>query len=314
MPDAWDFSQARRQRADPLADVPIFTVVLAALSVIITGAAALGTSAGPLVARLGTFGLADAEEIWSGRVWGLVTTVFIHGGVLHLLFNLLWLMQLGRVLERTLPPWVYLGFVVAAAAAGSATQLLLSGQTGIGLSGVVYALFGLLWAGRGYDDSWRAVATRDNLQYMIGWGVFCVFATYFHWLGLHVANGAHAGGFLFGLCIGYLFYAPRRRWAWAAPLAVLTAACVLACAWQPWSGDWTLWKGNREFSGKRYAQAIGWYQASLRHGSDPHDLWFNISLAWNSIAREELSRKNVVGAAKAAAEAQQAAENAGPGE
>ena len=311
MPDTWDFSRSRRQ-ADPLASVPVLTYLLTALSVLITSAAALGQQGGPLIARLGTFGLADAEDIWNGRLWGLVTPVFVHGGVLHLLFDMLWLVQLGRILERTLPPAVYLGFLVAAAAVGSATEMLVSGQTGIGMSGVVYAMFGLLWAGRGYDASWRAVATRGNLQYLIAWGLFCVVGTYFHFL--NIANGAHAGGFLFGLCIGYLFYSPRRRWVWAAPLALLLTACVLACTWQPWSAEWTFWKGNKEFNRKQYARAIDWYDASLRRGADPHAAWGNISLAWSAIAADDAGRKDSAGMAHALAEEQNAAQKAGPGE
>lgn len=312
MPDTWDFSRSRRQQADPLASVPILTYLLTALSVVITGAAALGSQGGPLVARLGTFGLADAEDIWNGQVWGLVTTVFIHGGVLHLLFDMLWLVQLGRILERTLPPVVFLGFILAAAAVGSATEMLVSGTTGIGMSGVVYAMFALMWAGRGAYPVWGAVANQGNLRYLIGWGLFCVVATYLHLL--NIANGAHAGGFLFGLGIGYLFFSPRRRWVWAAPLALLVAANVLACTWQPWSAQWTFWKGNKEFDRKQYARAIDWYQASLRRGGDPHGSWYNISLAWNNIAADDQSRKDLAGEAKALTEEQNAAQKAGPGQ
>ena len=314
MPDNWDFSQPRRQQADPLAQVPILTYLLTALSVIITACSMFGSAGGPFIAKLGTFGAANAEDIWNGHIWGLVTPVFIHGSLWHLLFDMLWLVQLGRVLERTLPPAVYLGFIIASAAVGSATEMLVSGQIGIGMSGVVYAMFGLMWAGRGYDASWRAIATRGNLQYLIGWGIFCVFATYLHWFGLSVANGAHAGGFLFGLCIGYLFFSPRRRWIWAAPFALLLTACVLACTWQPWSAEWTFWKGNKEFSRKHYAQAITWYQASLRRGGDPHAAWDNISLAWNNIAVDDQSRQDATGEAHALAEQQNAAQKAGAGD
>ena len=312
MPDNWDFSQSRRQQSDPLAQVPILTYLLTALSVIITAAAMLGSQAGSFVGRLGTFGLADAEDIWNGHVWGLVTTVFVHGSLWHILFNMIWLVQLGRILERTLPPAVYLGFIIAAAAVGSATELLVSGQTGIGMSGVVYAMFGLMWAGRGGYPVWGTAATRDNLRYFVLWGLFCVVATYFHWFGLNVANGAHAGGFLFGLCIGYLFYSPRRRWVWTAPLAVLLTASVLACTYQPWSANWTFWKGNKEFSREHYAQAIVWYQSSLRRGGDPHANWHNISLSWNNIAVDAQSRKDLVAESKALAEQQNAAQQVGP--
>ena len=312
MPDTWDFSQPKQRQVDPLAQVPILTYLLVALSVIITGASMLGGHSGTLLSAIGNFGYAAPEQIWNGHLWGLITTVFIHGGVVHLLFDMLWLVQLGRILERTLPPLVYLGFLAAAAAVGSATELLVSGQTGIGMSGVVYAMFGLMWAGRGSNTEWRSIATRENLRVFILWGLFCVAATYLHFLS--IANGAHGGGFLFGLCIGFLCYSPRRRYIWAAPLALLLTACVLACTWQPWSGDWTFWKGNRAFDRKQYAQAIRWYQASLRRGEDPHDLWTNISYAWNNIAADDADRKDAAGEADALSRSQQAAEKAGPGE
>ena len=315
MPDTWDFSRPRQRQADPLAQTPTLTYLLVALSVAITGAGLVsGGQPGSLLNRIGSFGYASPEDIWNGRLWGLITPVFIHGSVFHLLFNMIWMVQLGRLLERSLPPAIYLLFLVAAAAVGSACELLLSGQTGIGMSGVVYAMFGLMWAGRGMYPAWASIATRDNLRLFIGWGLFCVFATYFHILGLNVANGAHGGGFLFGLCIGFLFYSPRRRYVWAIPLALLLAALVLACTWQPWSRDWTFWKANREFERKHYAQAIRWYQSSLRHGGDPHDNWYNISLAWHNIASADAGHGDLTGAANAVMEYQSAAQKAVTGD
>ncbi|MGI4791903.1 MAG: rhomboid family intramembrane serine protease [Janthinobacterium lividum] len=312
MPDTWDFSRPQQRQADPMAQMPILTYLLAGLSVLITAAALVsGGQPGSLLYNIGSFGYADPEKIWNGHIWGLVTTVFIHGSWFHLLFNMIWLVQLGRLLERSLPPAIYLVFLVASAAVGSTCEMLISGQTGIGMSGVVYAMFGLMWAGRGLYPAWGSLATRDNLRLFIGWGLFCVVATYFHFL--NVANGAHGGGFLFGLCIGYLFYSPRRITVWAIPLTLLIAASILACTWQPWSGDWTFWKGNREFERKHYAQAIGWYRSSLRRGGDPHDNWNNIGAAWNNIALEDISRKDISDAANAQTEADNAASKAGPG-
>ena len=195
-----------------------------ALSTIITVAfLEPGAVSSPLWAKIGSFGLAETPQ---AAPWGLVTTIFVHGSWLHLLFNMLWLVQLGRILESTLHPVVYLAFILGAAAVGSACEVLVSGTTGIGMSGVVYAMFGLMWAGRGMFPVWAAVATRDNLRFFIGWGLFCVVATWFHFLS--VANGAHGGGFLFGLCIGFLFFTPRRRWVWAAPLALLVGVTVFS--------------------------------------------------------------------------------------
>ena len=106
----------------------------------------------------------------------------------------------------------------------------MSGVPGIGMSGVVYAMFGLMWAGRGMYPAWGAVATQYNLRLFIGWGLFCLVATYIPALHFAVANGAHGGGFLLGLSLGFLFFAPRRRWIWAVPLALLVAATIFAVA------------------------------------------------------------------------------------
>lgn len=311
MPDPWNFSRRSSPRPDTLAQTPLLTVLLCGLSVLVTLAALTsGDQPGSLWHHLGNFGYASPDAIWDGRLWGLVTTVFIHGDWLHLLFNMIWLYQLGRILENTLSPVVYLLFLVSAAVVGSTCEMLISGSTGIGMSGVVYAMFGLMWAGRGGVPAWGAVATPENLRLFVLWGLFCVGAT---WLNLlHIANGAHGGGFLFGLCIGFLFFSPRRRHVWAAPLALLLAASVLAVTWLPWSRDWTFWKGNHEFQRGHYAQAIRWYNASLSRGGDAESNWYNIGLSWANIARAADGRGDGPGAQKARAEEAAAERKAGP--
>ncbi len=223
MPDSWDFSQ-KPQRPGPVPQLPLLTYLLAGLSVLITVAYLLpGAELGNVWYRIGHFGFAESA---GAAPWSLITTIFIHGSPLHLLFNMIWLLQLGRILEGTLSPLAYLAFIVSAAAVGSGCEILISGVPGIGMSGVVYAMFALMWAGRGLYPAWAATATRDNLRYFILWGLFCVAATYIPGLNFRVANGAHGGGFLFGLCIGFLFFMPRRRWVWAAPLALLVGVTI----------------------------------------------------------------------------------------
>lgn len=228
MPDAWDFTQ-KPQRAGPVAQTPYLTYLLTALSILITSAHLYpGGDPNSLWAHLGTFGMADSGDSPNVRFWSLFTTIFVHGNPLHLLFNMIWLVQLGRILEVTLGPLVYPAFLLGAALIGSACEMLISGVPGIGMSGVVYAMFGLMWAGRGLYPAWASVATQYNLRLFIGWGLFCLVATYIPALHFGVANGAHGGGFLFGLCIGFLFFVPRRRWVWAAPLVLLIGATVFA--------------------------------------------------------------------------------------
>ena len=225
MPDTWDFSQ-KPQRAGPVLQTPLLTYLMVALSVIITIAYLMpGAISSPLWYQLGHFGFANT----SGTApWGMITTIFIHGSPLHLIFDMLWLLQLGRMLEATLHPLTYLAFIVGAAVVGSGCEVLISGSPGIGMSGVVYAMFALMWAGRGMYPAWAAIATQQNLRFLIGWAILCIVATYIPILRIGVANGAHVGGFLFGLCIGFLFFTPRRRWIWAAPLVTLIGITIFS--------------------------------------------------------------------------------------
>ena len=184
-----------------------------------------------------------AEAIWSGRLWAMLTTTFVHGGLLHLAFNMLWLYQLGSILELSIGRFKYAAILAGAALVGSGAEIIYDGQTGVGMSGVVYALFGVMWAGRGNYPAWRTVATQSNLLYLVGWGLLCIVATALHWFS--VANAAHGAGFLLGLSIGWLFFAPRRRPLWFVPLALLAIMTVLSVTYLPWSAEWRDWKSTQ---------------------------------------------------------------------
>jgi rhomboid protease GluP len=310
MPDTWNFSRRSRQ-ADISAQPPILTLLLIGLSVLITVASlTAGDETGSLWYNIGHFGEVSSERIWNGRYWGLVTCIFVHGSWIHLLFNMIWLYQIGLVLEATLNQGVYFLIVLAAAIVGSTCEMLISGSTGIGMSGVVYALFGLMWAGRTMIPAWASVATPQNLQIMVGWGLFCIVATKLHFL--QIANGAHGGGFLLGLCLGFLFFSIRPHRLWAIPLALLVGVSVLAVTWMPWSPDWTFWKAGKEFDKQHYTQAIRWYHTSLAEGGEAQTIWHNIGAAWLHIADQEQTRGNTQGVDRALAGAKEAEQKSGP--
>jgi GlpG protein len=227
--------------------------------------------------QIGQFGVLPATAIWEGHYAALFTTVFVHANILHIGFNMLYLLAFGAILEATLNPLQWALFFIASAVAGSGVELALTNQTGIGASGVVYAMFGLLWAGRREVPLWQLVATPKNMRIVLGWGLFCIAAT---WLGvLRIANGAHVGGFLFGLAVGWLFVAHRRQWLAGVLLTALILITVLSVRWMPWSGAWCEWKGNHEAAQQEYAAAIQWFQRSLRLGQDPARVWAKIAVA-----------------------------------
>ena len=315
MPDDFDYSKfdySKPRDARPTAEAqPLLTYLLVALSVMVTGAFfAPGSEPGTFLYRLGHLGFGSSLDIWNGHYYFLVTAIFNHLSLMHIVFNMLWLLQLGRILESTLKPWQYALFVLGAAVVGSCSEMMI-GSNGVGMSGVVYAMFGLLWAGRGAYPSWSAVATRNNLNLFIGWGVLCVFLTYTNIM--RIGNGAHAGGFLFGLCIGWLFVAPRRRPIWWMPLAGLMAVCVLALTWVPWSPDWK-WrqysqafdKASRAFESHDYPQSIALFEQALTHMPHEESAERNIEYAWHNMVAAALKRNDPKAAEAAMKQEEQA--------
>lgn len=303
MPDSFDFSQSPRRTN--VNETPLLTGLICGLSILITMASLTPKElSSPLWYKIGNFGFLSADKIWDGNYWALFTSVFIHVNLIHLLFNMMWTWKMGELIERTLPPLVYVLFLLGAALAGSAGELLLSGQTGVGMSGVGYAMMGLMWASRGRFPDWNHIATKENLQQFLVWGVICIISTYTGMM--KVANAAHAAGFLFGLSVGYVFYAPRRRPKWSLGLVGLALMTVLSLTWVPWSDEWTAWKASRAFRREDYRTAIYWYERSLAVGQDKDFAYENISRAWKNIAIDAYKRHDNAAAAEALAQSKAA--------
>jgi GlpG protein len=144
-------------------------------------------------------GLGELTEVWQGQVWRLVTPMFIHFGALHLVFNMMWLRDLGSFIQNRFGAWYLTMMVLLGSLATNVAQFCWNGSMFGGMSGVNYALFGFLWM-RGKHDRF-AVWTLNPMivQTMLIWFFACAVGL----LG-PVANAGHAGGLIFGAAWGYL--------------------------------------------------------------------------------------------------------------
>lgn len=80
--------------------VPV-TIFLIAVSVAISLLSKMGSSTADLAALLIAAPKNHGfQDVLSGEVWRLITPIFLHFGPLHLLFNMLWLWDLGSLMER----------------------------------------------------------------------------------------------------------------------------------------------------------------------------------------------------------------------
>lgn len=91
-----------------------------------------------------------AASLKRWQLWRIITPIFLHMNPIHLVFNTLGMIFLGRICERWLGSSKYALFILAAAVIPNLLQGLtpenLHGSPFFGgISGVVYGLFGLVW-------------------------------------------------------------------------------------------------------------------------------------------------------------------------
>ena len=215
------------------------------------------------------FGLLSPDKIWDGACWGLVTSAFIHFEIWHIALNLYWLWQLGSAMERRIGYLPYLGFYLAAAFVASSAQLAASGTTGIGASGVVYAIFGFMWVCRKHHAGFAELLDGKTIQAFLAWLVACFVLTRLSLF--HVGNAAHLAGLVFGAAVGGCVVFRARRVPMVAAVAALIVASIVPLFWAPWSVGWLSQKAYQAHAEEHYATALGYYTRIL--DLDGHNSW-----------------------------------------
>jgi membrane associated rhomboid family serine protease len=180
---------------------PPLTIALIAICAVLALQSGFGKSTDVLETWLfaspGSVGLAD---ILSGQVWRLLTPAFIHFGPMHLLFNMMWLWDLGNLIERRKGPLFLAGFVLAVGIASNFAQYLLGDSPWFGgMSGVVYGLLGYVWMQGRHNPRFGYTLHQSTVVMMLVWFVLC-------WTGLlgPIANWAHSAGLGIGVVWGFL--------------------------------------------------------------------------------------------------------------
>jgi GlpG protein len=235
---------------------------------------------------LASWGYLPPQRVWDGAYWALVSSAFIHLALWHLAFNVYWLWVLGGPIERTLGPLTYLGFILASALVSSSVQLAVSGSTGHGASGVVYALFGLMWASRKRVPAFALALGERTAPLFWIWLVGCIVATR---AGLaEVGNGAHVGGLVLGLLTAHwLILRPPRRTLAMAGTGLLVVLSLVPLFWSPWSSTWVGYRAYKAHLAGDYDTAIARYRRSIALGGDR--LWAleNLAFAYHSRGAEK---------------------------
>jgi GlpG protein len=203
---------------------------------------------------------ADRDPIWDRQLWRLLTTVFPHLHPIHLAFNLIMFWRFGKVTEQWMGSLRFAGFFAATGVASSAAEVL-AGSSGAGLSGVVYALFGFMYALR-HDQEFAAEQMTPNVvTTMVGWFFLCIALTYADILA--VGNYAHGAGAVVGWLFGQAVLSRRQAVA-TGLVSLLCLALGLATLYMPWDGYYDWHRATACAEQKDYAGALKWYQRAAQ--------------------------------------------------
>jgi GlpG protein len=137
------------------------------------------------------------EIFQHGEFWRLLSPVFLHFGVLHLLFNMMWLYQLGCMIEARQSSLQLFLLVVVTGIFSNLLQYVVAGPQFGGMSGVVYALAGYVWIRGKHDRASGLFLGQQSVTILLVWLVVCFAGA----VG-PVANFAHLGGLVSGMAIG----------------------------------------------------------------------------------------------------------------
>ncbi|NLG38011.1 MAG: rhomboid family intramembrane serine protease [Clostridiales bacterium] len=175
---------------------------------------------------LSWYGMRINPLITAGQWWRLITPVFLHGSVSHLLFNCLALYIWGRYVEALYGRAKYAGILFMAGFSGCVLGYAFSANNSLGASGAVFGLFGAILAFRKYDK--RLFNFIFGMQTLLYVGINLAMGFFQPYIDILGHVGGLVGGYLAGRTLGMLIekrMTPGRALA-GVTYAVLNAACI----------------------------------------------------------------------------------------
>jgi len=147
---------------------------------------------GPASRALYQLGMTGGAALQLGHWYTVFSAIFLHGGLIHIFFNLWLLRYLGPEIEDALGPTRYFLMFMAAGVGGFVISNLVNGAPTVGASGSIYGLFAARIAlARAHGGELGQAISQQTMIW-----VALLFVLGF--LQPHVNNWAHGGGFVSG--------------------------------------------------------------------------------------------------------------------
>jgi rhomboid protease GluP len=175
------------------------------------------------------WGMLTFQGVANGEWWRLVTSMFLHAGILHILFNGMALYALGMQVELLMGSKRFLLIFFLTGIGGNVLTLLVNPVPSVGASGGIFGLLGALIAffyrNRDRLGAWgqanlRGLLLTAGINFVITFSI------------PQVNQMAHIGGLVTGLFLGY-FLSP-----WQVKKTIGAGTQAVAYRLQDWAMEW----------------------------------------------------------------------------
>ncbi len=192
------------RRLRPIVAPAIVAVnVVVFLLMVVSGVSPLAPQPEQLLDWGATFG----GFVLAGDWWRLITSMFVHIGIIHLAFNMQALWRIGGLAERLFGRWPFLAFYVLSGIGGAVASLwsnpdVVAAGASAAIFGIAGGLVVLLWRGRLPLPRGAIQATLTSMLLFVAYNLFYGF------VNSRIDNAGHLGGLATGALIGVLLAGP----------------------------------------------------------------------------------------------------------
>ncbi|MBO9681155.1 MAG: rhomboid family intramembrane serine protease [Flavisolibacter sp.] len=177
----------------------------------------------PLVADIAKWGGNFKPYTTSGQWWRLITSTFVHIGIIHIAFNMYALYMAGVYLEPMLGK---LRFIIAYLCTGVLASIASiwwsNNVVSAGASGAIFGLYGLFLA----LLTTKLIPAKMRSSLLSSIVVFIIYNLLYGAKSEGIDNAAHIGGLLSGFVIGYVYFLSLRSTRFSPAIASMVVAAA----------------------------------------------------------------------------------------
>ncbi|MBI3831469.1 MAG: rhomboid family intramembrane serine protease [Planctomycetes bacterium] len=222
------------------------------------------------------YGASMREGLWGGDWQRLVLPIFMHGGLMHIVMNMVTLWYFGPPAELHFGPPNFGTIYFMSGIGGVCLSMLFGGRLSVGASGALFGIMGAhlaveLIACARLSRAWKNSAVRRE--------AFVIAILYFVlMLDGHTDNWGHLGGLIFGVLYGMLFEFWRKHsrvgLALILALVAFSVSLIVAARWTVWDPYYHVYlglkaedAGQTEEARARYEAARDWARYMRSHAA-----------------------------------------------